>query len=54
MLKTRDELIKEGMPYIEYEGKDGTLYMQVFLTERARDIRVKDLEAGGAKVTVFA
>jgi hypothetical protein len=53
-LKTREELIKEGKPYIEYSTKDGMLLRQVFLTERARDIRKRELEAQGVKVTVLA
>ena len=51
--KTREELIKEGNPYIEYTTKDGMTLRQVFLTEWARDIRKKELEAKGVKVKVL-
>lgn len=50
---TRDELIQLGNPYIEYETKDGMLLRQVFLTEWARDVRKKELEAKGVKVKVI-
>ena len=48
--KTQKELIEMGNPYIEYTSK-GVLYRQVFLTEQACQVRVKELEKAGCKVT---
>lgn len=48
--KTRKELIENGNPYIEYTSK-GVLYRQIFITEEACRVRIKELEKAGCKVT---
>ena len=48
--KMRKELIEIGNPYIEYTSK-GVLYCQVFISEEACRVRIKELEKAGCKVT---
>ena len=49
--KTRKELIEKGYPCIEYIGKNGALFGQVFITEEACRIRIRELEKAGFEVT---
>lgn len=50
--KTREQLIAEGRPYIQYE-KGGKTYTQLFLTPEAMHIRIRELTKAGCKVTII-
>jgi hypothetical protein len=47
--KTREQLINEGYPYISAEKGD-EFFFQVFLTEWACEVRMKELKEAGYKV----
>lgn len=42
ILMTKEQMIKEGYPYIVY-WKDGKTYDQVFYTEKSCKLRIKEL-----------
>ena len=51
-MKTIEELIAEGRPYIKYE-KDGKVWTQLFLTKKAMQQRVRELTRNGYSVTII-
>lgn len=51
-MKTREELIAEGRPYIKYE-KDGKVWTQIFLTRDGMETRVQELTKAGYSVTII-
>ena len=51
-LKTREQLIAEGRPYIKYE-KDGKVWTQLFLTKDGMKTRVRELTRKGYKVAII-
>ena len=51
-IKTRDQLIAEGRPFIKYE-KDGKTWTQLFLTRSGMETRVRELTHQGYKVTIL-
>lgn len=50
-LKSRDDLIKEGRPYIIYFRGSDEQNMQVFLSEWACKVRIEELQKMGYMVT---
>ena len=51
-MKTREQLIAEGRPYIKYE-KDGKVWTQLFLTRDGMETRVRELTRDGYNVTII-
>lgn len=51
-LKTREQLLAEGRPFIKYE-KGGKTWTQLFLTRSAMETRVRELTRSGYRVTII-
>ena len=51
-MKTKEQLLAEGRPYIKYE-KDGKIWTQLFLTRAGMETRVRELTRKGYNVTII-